>query len=163
MRLEATDIARGLGKDRLHGVVGYDVTRTGHVGVLVAAQSATRLLQVLQIWSDTGLERTVEVSSVRLASVSLTGDFGLSGRLIRLSPTGRELAIISEPGVSRVTLVDVASGTREVLRPLVDLDWSPDGHWLAVSDGEEILVYGALRTDHVFALGVAADAIEWRD
>ncbi|MGI9657673.1 MAG: hypothetical protein ACR2OD_02095 [Gaiellaceae bacterium] len=162
--LEEDDLVEGLGEDeKLLGVVGLDVTTSGLAAVLVAARGATRLRQVLQIWSESGLERSVELRSVQPESIGVADDFGLTGRLIHLSPGGQELAIVSEPGVSRTTLFNVASGQKTLLPAQLGLAWSPDGRWLATSDGEQVLVYGASRTDHVYALSVEADSIEWTE
>jgi hypothetical protein len=161
--LGVRDLAEALpAGQRFIDVIGYDVAPTGLAGVVLATRGPTRLFHLLQIWGDTGLERSVELASVLPDSIGVAGDFGVSGRFVRLSPDGRELAITSEFGITRITMVDLATGEREILPVRSGLAWSPDGRWLALSDGEQILVYGASRAQHVYALEVAAEAIEWR-
>jgi hypothetical protein len=85
------------------------------------------------------------------------------GDLVAFSPAGNEVAVGAGRAGTQLVVIDVRSG-RAALPPtsLLDYDWSPDGAWLALVSGEEIVVSGPVRDEPVFRLPVSARAIAWR-
>jgi hypothetical protein len=61
-----------------------------------------------------------------------------------------------------VTFVDL-----RLRRPTVELpsqrgfSWSPDGAWLAVATGDEIVIYSRESTEIVYRLAVPAWSVNW--
>lgn len=163
--IDVHDISSALEDEgaELLGIVGYDINEAGVAGVVVAARGETNLGHIVQLWTDAGFERSVQIRNVPPDSLAVAGDFWLTGRIVRLSPGERELVIISEFGASRITTLDLVTRDVNVHRAVEGLDWSPDGRWLALSTGEEILVFGESRSQHIYVIGVGAEAIEWRD
>jgi hypothetical protein len=142
-------------------VIAYDTTADETLAVLVLSQGETALAQILQLWREGELVRSLVVASKPRQSISRPSDLGLSGRTVQISPTGAEVAVGSLLDGAWVTLFDVSSGRNVLLPSQHGIDWSPDGTWLAVSAAEDVLVLGAERSVEVFRLPVAAAALSW--
>ncbi len=154
------ELARGLRtRGALVDVVGYDVGRDGVVAVAVTVFETGRLPRnALELWRGRRLEAVVGLPP--LASVAGRGRFG---ERVELSPDGREVAVAFPGAGFRMVLVDLTS-RRIVLPPRSQhgFAWSPDGAWFAVSDAEEVVVYGRARDEPAYVLPVSAAAIAWR-
>ena len=118
-------------------------------------------MQQLCLWRGRRLVRSLELVRAPTIAVARAGDFGLAGKLVRLSPQANEVAVTSRDGGSGVMLVDVGTGRRVLLPAQRGLAWSPDGVWLALAGADQILIYGAERSDYVYALPLAAGALAW--
>jgi hypothetical protein len=140
-------------------VVGYDVGRDGLVAVAVTVFETGRLPRnALELWRAGRLEAVVRLPA--LASIAGRGRFG---ERVEVSPDGREVAVAFPGAGFRMVLVDVAT-RRIVLPPRSQhgFAWSPDGAWFAVSDAEEVVVYGRGRDQPAYVLPLAASGIAWR-
>jgi hypothetical protein len=166
--LDQEDAARVFPGGRPSGVtrvVGHGVTPDGLLAMAVTrSDEGFRYGMALELWRGAKLERTIPVPSYGPAAPF----FGLR---LSSSPSAGELAIVSPGRISSprpedlVAVVDLGSGG--TVAGLTDpsyagLVWSPDGSWLALSTGEEILVYGRGRTAPAYVLPLRARALAWK-
>lgn len=110
-----------------------------------------------------------EETSIPLATPETRIGPGTYGLRIDVSPTGGELAVrypgdLTYAGPDRlVGLTDLRSRSALPLPsgPVRGLAWSPDGTWLAVSTGSDVLVYGPGRIDPTYVLPLPAADVAW--
>ena len=86
--------------------------------------------------------------------------------LVQFNPVGSELGLSGLFGGATIHLsvLDLRSLTSTQLE-LADqrsYAWSPDGAWLAVATGEQIVIYGSVRSDPIYVLPIGATTIAWR-
>jgi hypothetical protein len=147
-------------------VVGHNVLPDGQLVVAIHRRYAEgpSYEAVLEVWRGAELTRTVPIHSYGVVAQA----FGL--RVVP-SPAGFEAAVVSpeSPIAPRpdalVSLVDFrVGGPLEGVteRPFGGISWSPDGGWLALSTGREILVFGRGRSEPAYVLPVAARSLAWR-
>lgn len=156
--LRERDLRRGFsaGVGRLD-LLGFDESPAGVLAVAVRRLDVPEARALIELWQGDELEVTFE-----LPLFGGTGSLQF-GQLVRFSPDGGELAVgFPDPG-TRVGVYDAHSG-RELLPPTTQqgFAWSRDGTWLALSTGEEILVYGPERAAPVYVLPIAAAVLAWR-
>lgn len=164
--LDADDLATAFrGDPGTPRIVGAGA---GDDGRFALAVFATHLGTVrgasLELWRDGRLEEALPIPEWYARPVQFYGV------RIELGPSGAEAAFVfPEDGVrplaeSLVALVDLRTGESapDIARsPYAGLAWSPDGGWLAVSTGSEILIFGDDRTSPVYVLPVESRAIAW--
>ena len=146
---------------RVVGIAGYDAGADGTVALLAFVQTDTELLQELQLWRAGRVLDTIRIAARPLDALGAVGDFGQAGRLVRLSPDGREVAVGSLRPSTRVTLIDLVTGRRTLLPEQRDIDWSPGGDWLAVATRDGVLILGGERSADVFRLPLDVASLSW--
>ena len=163
--LGEADLRAGFGQARagLIDVLGYDAGPRRLVAV-----SAVHFVRgreprvVLQLWRGRR-----HVATLALAGFGEpTGPFKGLGRVaetVEFSPDGREVAVVSHETGLKVRVFEVRS-RREVMRRETQraVDWSPDGVWLVLSTGDELLFYGAARGAPEHVLPLAVRELAWR-
>lgn len=140
-------------------VVGFDALADGRLAVVaVRFESGRRPTRLLQLWRGRELEQ-----AILLPELSLPAGVGRLGDRVEFAPGGREIAVAFPRAGMQMVVVDLE---REavVLGPVSQhgFAWSPDGAWLAVSDGEEIRILGPGRGEPVYVLPIGAESLAWR-
>jgi hypothetical protein len=159
--IDESDLRRGFPRTGADlRILGYDMRTDGLLAVAVsAARASGRPPQLfLELWRGGRSEGSI---SLRAAAYPFANRS--FGELVRFSPNGRELAVGFEGAGVPLMLFDAETlGT--VLRPTVQYGfaWSPDGVWLALSSGRDVVISGTLRSEPVYVLPVRATELAWR-
>jgi len=145
-------------------VVGHEVGADGTLAIaMLRSESALRLYLTLELLIGGRRERVLTMPQYGPTA-------GFYGLHVSIAPGGQEVAVTTPDLLSPsrpddlVALLDLRSGravdgfTEQRFR---GLDWSPDGAWLALSTGDEVLVYGPARADPVYVLPLKARALGW--
>lgn len=147
-------------------VVGHGVLPDGRLALAVHRRTGAGFdfAIELELWGGSRLDDAVPINSYGVVAQA----FGLH---VEPAPGGAEAAVTSPGSLvaprpdDLVSLVDFrlggpVAGLTE--RPYAGVAWSPDGAWLALSTGREILVFGLGRGEPAYVLPVAARALAWR-
>ncbi len=144
-------------------ITGYDVGASGLVVVVVSTAGPQDFAHVLQLWRGTTLEASILVGTLSRVALTEGAQFGgSSNRVVRLSPDEREVITGPVGAGARLLLIDLDTELETALPPQFGFDWSPDGAWLALSTSEEVLVLGVERSQPIYRLPIAANALAWR-
>ena len=144
-------------------VLGHGITPDGRIAIAVSGRAfGAEGEAALELWSGGRLETALPIASYGPAA----GFFGVD---VEFGPGGVELAVTFPETLSAerppdlVAFLDRRLGAIESLaaRSFAGLAWSPDGGWLALATGRELLVYGAGRTDATYEIPLAARAVAW--
>jgi hypothetical protein len=145
------------------GVEGIDEARKllgldGQRGAIAVSGSGTVPRTELQLWRDGRLEAA---HPLRAAGYPFTNR--RFGELLEFSPGGDELAIGFDGTGVPLMLLDVET-LGVILRPTLQhgFAWSPDGAYFALSNGAQVTIAGALRSEPAYVLPLAASALAWR-
>jgi hypothetical protein len=142
------------GIDEARELLGLDGAR----GAMAVSGSGTVPRTELQLWRDGRLEAA---HTLRAAGYPFTNR--RFGELLEFSPGGDELALGFDGTGVPLMLLDVAT-FGVTLRPTLQhgFAWSPDGAYFALSNGAEVTIAGALRSEPAYVLPLAASALAWR-
>jgi hypothetical protein len=141
-------------------VVGHGVLPDGR---LVLAVHRRPDEAVLELWRGGELERTVPIRTYGMIAQAFGVSVDLGGETEAAVTPPSNLDAGEPDGV--VTLVDFRNGRPidgVVESPEGGVARSPDGAWVALSTGEEVLVFARGAGKPTFRIPLAARAIAWR-
>jgi len=138
-------------------ITGYAWSRDGNRVALIAKEPKADAEEELegqgfdqQIFEEDALPHRIWIAEIGAAGVPRSLDLGGSAVQVRWSPDGERLAVAMAPRplvddrvmFQRVHIVDAATGEIEASvdreGKLGKIEWSPDGHRLAMISGEDI-------------------------
>ena len=133
------------------GIGGYAESGRGLLALAVYGEEPS---SAVELWRGQHLDRTFDALSVS------------PFELVQFNPVGSELGLSGLFGGATIhlSILDLRSMTSTQLK-LADqrsYAWSPDGAWLAVATGEQIVIYGSVRSDPIYVLPIGATTITWR-
>jgi hypothetical protein len=143
------------GIDEARKLLGLDGAR----GAVAVSGAGSVPRTELQLWRDGRLEAA---RPLRAAGYPFTNR--RFGELLEFSPGGDELALGFDGTGVPLMLLDVET-FGVILRPTLQhgFAWSPDGAYFALSNGAQVTIAGALRSEPAYVLPVAASALVWTD
>lgn len=155
---------------------GLGPTRPGRL-VAVGGDPGGGVVLAFQAFAE-GFASTGELEfwrgGTRESTLPIPAVYGPAAGFFRLhidvSPNRREAAFLFPESLMRPFAEDLAAlvdlGTGRLIDPVTaptfaGLAWSPDGSWLALATGDEVLIYGTGRTDPAYVLPLATRGIAW--
>jgi hypothetical protein len=141
-------------------VVGHGVLPDGRL--LVAIQSRQDEA-VLELWRGEALERTLPIQTYGMIAQAFAVRLDLVDETeAAVTPPSNLSALRPDNLVSSIDFRDGRPVDGLAERPSGGVAFSPDGAWVALSTGGEILVFAGGASEPLYTLPVAAGAVAWR-